>query len=139
MCSSSQILLIENDDDEAKIIELTLRDVRITNRLVHKVDVESALEYLRDKNQPRPCIILLNLNLPQMQTFKFIKAFKADDAMKKIPIIALISSENDKVVAESFKLEIAGFIEKPVDYKKFIEVARVLDIQWTLKRHQNED
>ena len=138
MLSSSQILLIENNDDDAKIVELTLRDVRITNTLVHKVDVESALEYLRDKNQPRPFIILLNLNLPQMQTFEFMKAFKADDSMKKIPIIALISSENDKIVAESFKLEIAGFIEKPVDYKKFIEVARALDIHWTLKGSQNE-
>ena len=138
MLSSSQILLIENNDDDAKIVELTLRDVRITNTLVHKVDVESALEYLRDKNQPKPCIILLNLNLPQMQTFEFMKAFKADDSMKKIPIIALISSENDRIVAESFKLDIAGFIEKPVDYKKFIEVARVLDIHWTLKGSQNE-
>lgn len=138
MLSSSQILLIENNDDDAKIVELTLRDVRITNTLVHKVDVESALEYLRDKNQPRPFIILLNLNLPQMQTFEFMKAFKADDSMKKIPIIALISSENDRIVAESFKLDIAGFIEKPVDYKKFIEVARVLDIHWTLKGSQNE-
>ena len=138
MLSSSQILLIENNDDDAKIVELTLRDVRITNTLVHKVDVESALEYLRDKNQPKPCIILLNLNLPQMQTFEFMKAFKADDAMKKIPIIALISSENDRIVAESFKLDIAGFIEKPVDYKKFIEVARALDIHWTLRGSQNE-
>ena len=138
MLSSSQILLIENNDDDAKIVELTLRDVRITNTLVHKVDVESALEYLRDKNQPRPFIILLNLNLPQMQTFEFMKAFKADDSMKKIPIIALISSENDRIVAESFKLDIAGFIEKPVDYKKFIEVARALDIHWTLRGSQNE-
>lgn len=139
MISSSQILLIENNDDDAKVVELTLRNVRITNELVRKVDVESALEYLRCKKQDKPCLILMDMNLPQMQIFEFMKVFKADHSIDKIPIIALISSENDKIVAESFDLDIAGFIEKPVDYKKFIEAVRALDIRWTLKKSVDED
>lgn len=139
MIRSSQILLIENNDDDAKVVELTLSDVRITNELVRKVDIESALEYLRGKKQDKPCLILLDLNLPQMQTFEFMKAFKADRSVKEIPVIALISSEDEKIVAESVKLDIAGFIEKPIDYKKFIEAVRTLDIRWTLKKSIDDD
>jgi PleD family two-component response regulator len=68
-----------------------------------------------------------------------MKIFKADRNINKIPIIALISSEDDKIVAESFKLDIAGFIEKPIDYKKFIEAVRALDIRWILKKSIDDD
>jgi CheY-like chemotaxis protein len=139
MIRSSQVLLIENNYDDAKVVELALSEVRITNELVRKVDIESALEYLRGKKQDKPCLILLDLNLPQMQTFEFMKIFKADRNINKIPIIALISSEDDKIVAESFKLDIAGFIEKPIDYKKFIEAVRALDIRWILKKSIDDD
>jgi len=133
------ILLVEDDNVDAMITRRALNELKITNQLVHKVDGEDALEYLRDPTNKKPCVILLDLNMPRMNGFEFLKIVKVDDALKRIPVVVLTTSTDDRNVVESFNLHVAGYIVKPVDYKQFIEAMRTLDMYWTLSKRRKMD
>ena len=93
---------------------------------------EEALEYLRDRSNKKPCIILLDLNMPKMNGIEFMKIVKDNDVLKTIPVVVLTTSQEEQDVVESFKLSVAGYIVKPVDYKKFVEAIRTVALYWTL-------
>lgn len=133
MNSSKPILLIDNNEGNSKDIKTILNEIHVTNALVLKTNIDEAYEYLRDEQQPKPCVVLLDMNLPRMGAFEFIKTLKADQILKRIPIIVLTSSETNGEVAQSSGLDIADHISKPFDYKQFIEAMRGLDIHWSLQ------
>ena len=132
MRNSKPMLLVEDDRVDAMTVERAVKDLKITNQLVHTVNGEEGLEYLRSESNKKPCLILLDLNMPKMNGIEFLKIVKADDVLKKIPVVVLTTSEEEQDVVESFKLSVAGYMVKSVDYKKFVEVIRTIDLYWTL-------
>jgi CheY-like chemotaxis protein len=132
MRSSKPILLVEDDTVDAMTVERSFKELRITNELIHRVDGEDALNYLRRDNSQIPCIVLLDLNMPKMNGIEFLKIVKNDELLKKIPVIVLTTSKEEQDKVESFKLSVAGYILKAVDYKKFVETIRMIDLYWTL-------
>lgn len=128
------ILLVEDDDVDTLTTRRALNDLKVTNKLIHTLDGEEALEYLRDGGNTKPCVILLDLNMPRINGFEFLKITKADDMLKIIPVVVLTTSEVNEDVVDSFGLGVAGYIVKPVDYKQFVEAMRTLDMYWTLNR-----
>ncbi|MEN6384965.1 MAG: response regulator [Phycisphaerales bacterium] len=128
------ILLVDDDDVDAIITQRAINDLKITNELIRKVDGEDALEYLKDANNPRPCVILLDLNMPRMNGFEFLKIVKKDDDLKRIPIAVLTTSDVDQNIIDSFNLGVAGYIVKPVDYKQFLEAMKTINMYWTLSQ-----
>ena len=111
-----------------------LDEVKVTNELIHKIDGEDALEYLRDEGNQKPCVILLDLNMPRINGFEFLKIVKADDVLKKIPVIVLTTSDSDEGAVESYDLGVAGYIVKPVSYQRFVEAIKTVNMYWTLSR-----
>jgi CheY-like chemotaxis protein len=134
MQSSKPILLLEDDNIDAMTVKRALKDLKTVNPVVHVINGEEGLEYLRDENNERPCIILLDLNMPKMNGIEFLKAVKADEQLRKIPAVVLTTSRNDRDIVESFNLSVAGYMLKPVDYKQFVETIRAIDIYWRLSR-----
>jgi DNA-binding NarL/FixJ family response regulator len=128
------ILLIEDDDVDVMTVNRALRDSKVTNQLVSIGDGEEAIEYLRDESATKPCIVLLDLNMPKMDGAEFLKIVKADKALKKIPVVILTTSNSDRDVIESFELGAAGYMVKSVDYEKFVETIRAIDQYWTLSK-----
>ena len=137
MRNSKPILLVEDDRVDAMTVKRALKDLKITNQLVHKLNGEEALEYLRDNGNKKPCVILLDLNMPRMNGIEFLKIIKADDELKKIPVVVLTTSREEQDKVESFKLSVAGYMLKSVDYKKFVETIRTINIYWTLSELPN--
>lgn len=132
------ILLVEDDSVDAMTVKRALKDLKVTNQLVHTLNGEEALNHLRtERNGSRPCIILLDLNMPKMNGVEFLKVAKADDSLRLIPVVVLTTSKEDRDVIESFKLGVAGYMVKPVDYNKFVEAMRTIDIYWTLSELPN--
>ncbi|GAI29311.1 unnamed protein product, partial [marine sediment metagenome] len=111
----------------------------VTNKLIRKIDGEDALNYLKDANNLEPCIILLDLNMPRMNGFEFLKIAKADTTLRKIPVVVLTTSDADESIVESYDLGVAGYIVKPVNYKQFVEAVKTLVMYWTLSRLPNND
>jgi CheY-like chemotaxis protein len=134
MQNSKPILLIEDDDVDVMTVNRALRDSKVTNQLVSIGDGEEAIEYLREESATKPSIILLDLNMPKMDGAEFLKIVKADNALKKIPVVILTTSNSDRDVTESFELGAAGYMVKSVDYEKFVETIRAIDQYWTLSK-----
>jgi DNA-binding NarL/FixJ family response regulator len=72
--------------------------------------------------------------MPKMDGAEFLKIVKADKALKKIPVVILTTSNSDRDVIESFELGAAGYMVKSVDYEKFVETIKAIDMYWTLSR-----
>jgi CheY-like chemotaxis protein len=132
MRSSKPVLLVEDDNIDAMTVKRAFKDLNVTNQLVITVNGQEALDYLRTKNNRKPCVILLDLNMPKMNGIEFLKITKADEALKKIPVVVLTTSEEEQDIVESFNLSVAGYMVKAVNYKKFVEAIRTINLYWTL-------
>jgi len=124
--------LVEDDQVDAMTVERAIHDLNIGNTLIHVSNGEQALDYLMAPQSPMPCLILLDLNMPRMNGIEFLDAIHHDDRLKLIPVIVLTSSEDEQDKLKSFRMGIAGYMLKPVDYKQFVDVIRTIDIFWTV-------
>jgi len=124
------ILLVEDDAVDVMTIKRALKDVGTQNGIIHFVNGEQALGYLRGENHEEPCIIILDLNMPRMNGLEFLKILKAEPAMKKIPVVVLTTSKNEKDVIESFENCVAGYMVKPADYERFVDIVKVISGYW---------
>jgi CheY-like chemotaxis protein len=134
MRSSKPILLVEDDTVDVMTVKRALKDIHVTSELVPARDGEEALAYLRDDENAKPCVILLDLNMPRMNGTEFMRIAKADEALRRIPIIVLTTSNSDQDISRSFELGAAGYMVKSVDYKKFMEIIKTIDLYWTLSK-----
>ncbi len=132
MRDSRPVLLVEDDTIDAMTVRRAFRDLNVTNALVHVTNGEEALDRLHDETSDKPCLILLDLNMPRMNGIEFLAVAKADRALKRIPVIVLTTSGEERDVVESFRLNAAGYIIKPVDYRSFVAAIRTIDMYWTL-------
>jgi CheY-like chemotaxis protein len=124
------ILLVEDDSVDALTVKRAMRDLNITNSVTHSVDGEEAIKYLADPNTDKPFVILLDLNMPKMSGIEFLKIIKADANLKTIPVIVLTTSKEKRDVLECFELGAAGYMVKPVDYEKFVEILGKVMLYW---------
>ena len=134
MRGSKPILLVEDDPVDTMTVKRAFEQLKVANPLVCLVNGEQALEYLRSESSEEPCVILLDLNMPKMNGIEFLKIAKADNVLKKIPVVVLTVSKEEQDIVEIFKLGVAGYIVKPVDYKKFVEAIEIIEVYWTLSR-----
>ncbi len=132
MKNAKPILLVEDDKVDSMTIKRALREIKVTNRLDVASNGEEALEFLRDGKNEKPGIILLDLNMPKMNGIEFLKVVKQDEVLKTIPVVVLTTSKEDQDRVESFKLSVAGYMIKPVDYLQFVEVMKTINLYWTL-------
>jgi len=133
------ILLVEDDQVDAMTVQRALRDINVTNRLDIVGDGEEALAFLRDPENERPCIILLDLNMPRMTGIEFLQVAKQDEALRRIPVVVLTASTEEQDKVDSFNLSVAGYMVKPVGYQQFVEVVKTIDLYWTLSELPPEE
>ncbi|MBN9132457.1 MAG: two-component system response regulator [Nitrosomonadales bacterium SCN 54-20] len=126
------ILLVEDDQVDKMTVVRALKEIHVTNPLVHRENGEEAVHYLQDPANEKPCIILLDLNMPIMNGLEFLKMIKNNDKLKHIPTVVLTTSEEQQDKINSFDLGVAGYMAKPVDYRQFVEVMRSIDAYWTI-------
>jgi CheY-like chemotaxis protein len=139
MRNNIPVLLVDDDQVDIMTVQRAFKVNNIINPLHVVNNGQEALDYLNHRGKyssteqyPDPGIILLDLNMPVMNGIEFLKVVKQDQRLKKTPVIVLTTSreENDRV--ESFNLSVAGYIIKPVEFEKFVEAVRVLNVYWTL-------
>lgn len=129
------IMLVEDDLGDQKIIKMSLREQRITNTPIVVSNAEEAIDYLKknkeeDRKEALPDLILLDLNMPGMGGKEFLRQIKTDLVLETIPVVILTTSDSDKDILESFRLQAAGYIKKPVSITDFQEVMRTLTDYW---------
>ena len=129
--SSRPILLVEDDQVDVMTVKRALKDIDVTNPVVSLENGGEALKYLRDVESTTPCIILLDLNMPIMNGIEFLQVAKNDAQLKLIPVVVLTTSRERQDRLNSFELGVAGYMVKPVNYLRFVEVMRSIDAYWT--------
>jgi len=131
------ILLVEDDEVDTMTVKRSLKDIHVHNSLITVSNGEEALDYLRDEQHQRPCIILLDINMPKMNGIEFLTVAKNDDKLKKIPVIVLTTSKEEQDKLDSFELGVAGYMIKPCTYEKFLELLRTINGYWTVSELPN--
>lgn len=126
------ILLVEDDQIDTMTVKRALKELHVANPLAHVENGEAALAHLHDPGKGRPCLILLDLNMPVMGGIEFLRAVKGEAGLKRIPVVVLTTSEEQQDKVESFDLGVAGYMRKPVDYQQFVETIRTIDAYWTV-------
>ncbi|MGF6267268.1 CheY-like chemotaxis protein [Paraburkholderia youngii] len=126
------ILVVEDDDVDVMTIRRALKEIHVVNPVIREENGERAIQYLRNSESEMPCIILLDLNMPVMNGIEFLQVVKSDPYLKRIPVVVLTTSEEQQDKVNSFNFSVAGYMAKPVDYRRFVEVMRSIDLYWSL-------
>ena len=126
------ILLVEDDRVDALTVKRAVKDLNIINPLVIAANGEDALEYLRNPDNQMPAFILLDLNMPRMNGLEFLAIIKEDESLRRIPVIVLTTSGEQRDRVESFDQSVAGYMVKPVQYHDFLETMRSIHIYWEM-------
>lgn len=129
------VLLVEDEPADAQLTRLAFEEGRLLVDMHHVLDGVEALEFLRRSTPahaeaPRPDIILLDLNMPRMNGREFLAEVKADEALRRIPVIVLTTSDVERDVVQSYELGAAGYVIKPVDMDQFVNVVRGIEHYW---------
>lgn len=132
MKGEKPILLIEDDKVDVLTVRRALREANVTNTLYVASNGEEALTFLREHPHERPGIILLDLNMPRMNGIEFLGAIKADNQLKTIPVVVLTTSNEDRDRFQAFQYSAAGYMVKPVEYGKFVEMMKIIHGYWTI-------
>jgi two-component system response regulator len=125
-----EILLVEDNMDDANLTIRTLHKHRLTNNLLHVQDGEEALNYLFDENNKMPKIILLDLKMPKVDGIEVLRKLKSDPDRKKVPVVVLTSSKEEQDIFESYNLGVNAYIVKPVDFDQFVKAVSDLGLFW---------
>lgn len=133
------ILIVEDDEEDALLATKALRDFRLTNRIYVVPDGLAALnflfckgEYEHRRQNDRPQLILLDLRLPKVDGIEVLRQVKADPRTHSIPVIVLTVSSRDRDVLSSQRLGADAYIVKPVDFQNLSGVTPQLSLQWAL-------
>jgi two-component system, chemotaxis family, response regulator Rcp1 len=129
-----EILLIEDNAGDARLAREALRDGKVANNLSWVADGVEALAYLRREGKhesaPRPDLILLDLNLPRKDGREVLSEIKADDKLKRIPVVILTTSQAEEDILKAYHLNANCYISKPVDLDQFIKVVKCIEDFW---------
>lgn len=132
MRNQKPILLVEDDTVDAMTLQRAMKEIKVTNRIERATNGEEALAYLRDESNERPCLILLDLNMPKMNGIEFLEERYKHQELKTIPVVVLTTSKDDGDKLDSFQLDIAGYMIKPVDYHKFVDTMKIINMYFTI-------
>lgn len=133
------VLLVEDNPDDAELTRQAFRRARITNRVVLVGDGAEALDYLYctgrfagRRIEERPHLVLLDLELPKISGMEVLKRIKADERTRSIPVAVLTGSQDEHVSEECQRKGAYTFIAKPVDFLSLAQATRRLNLCWAL-------
>jgi two-component system, chemotaxis family, response regulator Rcp1 len=132
--SPIDILLVEDNPGDVRLTVEALKEGKVRNRLSVVEDGVEALAFLRQEGKyadaPRPDVILLDLNLPRKDGRVVLAEIKADEGLRRIPVVVLTTSSSEQDILRSYDLHANCYITKPVDLEQFIEVVKGIEDFW---------
>jgi len=134
-----EILLIEDNPEEAELTIRSLRKYNLANKLLHIDDGAEALDvifskgkYAGNKNPLHPKLILLDLKLPKVDGLEILRQIKSNEETKVIPVVVLTSSKEETDIIESYRLGVNSYIVKPVNFDSFTKSVSDLGLYWVI-------
>jgi two-component system response regulator len=139
MSHEVEILLVEDSAEDAELTIRALRRSKIANEIRVAEDGAEALDFLfcRGAHKDRtfvhpPRLVLLDLKLPKISGMEVLRAIRADERTKIIPVVVLTSSREERDVIDGYKLGVNAYVQKLVDFEQFSETVRQIGMFWML-------
>lgn len=135
--SPVEILLVEDNPNDAELSLYALRKFKIANSVHHARDGAEALDYLFGGDAPGgavqiPRLILLDLKLPKVDGLEVLRRLKSHPETRPVPVVVLTSSREERDIVESYNLGVNSYIVKPIDFEQFTEAVRDVGFYWLL-------
>jgi two-component system response regulator len=137
MNRANTILLVEDNADDEELTLRAFKRSKVLNRVEVVRDGVEALDYLfatgvHAERDPKalPAVILLDLKLPKLGGLEVLRRVRADERTRRIPVVVLTSSNEEKDILSSYGLGANSFVRKPVDFAQFMEAAQQLGMYW---------
>lgn len=134
-----EILLVEDNENDAELAMRALRKHNLTNRVVHVKDGAEALDfifatgvYAHRHVENGPKVVLLDLKLPKVDGLEVLKRIKADTRTRIIPVVMMTSSNEESDLIESYKYGVNSYIVKPVEFETFVSAVSEVGYYWML-------
>lgn len=134
-----EILLVEDNPTDAELTIRALKKKNLANNLVWVKDGAEALDFLfatgeyADRSEEElPKLVLLDLRMPKVDGLEVLQRIKAEERTRRIPVVVLTSSKEDKDIVESYKLGVNSYVSKPVEFDEFTEAVSTLGLYWIL-------
>ena len=135
--SHIEVLLIEDNPDDAKLTIRALKKENLANNLIHLKDGAEALDFIFAEGEfagrdatCKPRVILLDLKMPKVNGMEVLERVKSDPATKAIPVVILTSSDEDPDIKKCYALGANSYIVKPVDFTNFAKAIAELGFYW---------
>lgn len=128
------IVMIEDDDGHARLIERNIRRAGVTNEIVPLTNGHAALEFLLGEdgsgtvNSRRALLVLLDLNLPDMSGVDILQKIKTNTHLKRTPVVVLTTTDDEREIQRCYDLGANVYITKPVNYESFANAIRQLGL-----------
>ena len=137
MSSPVKIIMIEDDEGHARLIEKNIRRAGVNNEIVGFTDGSSAMEYLFGSDRKAaevngPLLIMLDLNLPDMTGAEILKRIKEDEDLKRSPVVVLTTTDDRQEIQRCYDLGCNVYITKPLNYDNFAHAIRQLGLFFTV-------
>lgn len=131
--STVELLMVDDDELDVELFERSLKAQKIANPMYHCENGEDALEFLRHRvreNIKNPLVVLMDINMPKMGGIECVRQIRADDDLKSTIVFILTTSDDDRDVLESYKLNVAGYLVKGKLGDSFVDGVTLLDRFW---------
>jgi CheY-like chemotaxis protein len=128
------ILMAEDDQGHASLVQRNLRRAGIANEIVHTTDGQAALDYVRcegayaNRTLNGPLLLLLDINMPRMDGVQVLRQIKATEETAKIPVIMLTTTDDPREVERCYQIGCSVYITKPVEYDAFVDAVQRLGL-----------
>jgi len=143
MIKKNVILLVEDNADDEELTRIAFEQSNILNRMEVARDGAEALDYLyatgawAGRPEGNPSLVLLDLKLPKIDGLEVLRRLRADPRTKRIPVVILTSSVEERDMISGYDLGCNSYIRKPVDFIQFIEAVRQLGLYWLVLNEQS--
>ena len=124
------IVMIEDDEGHARLIERNLKRAGLMNEVRHFTDGTAAMEHLLGPGRPAgsPLLILLDLNLPDMSGIDILARIKDDAELRAAPVVVLTTTDDEREIRRCYELGCNVYVTKPVNYETFAQAIRQLGL-----------
>ena len=131
-----ELVLVEDDDNDAELIARTLRKHNLANQIVRLKDGVEAMDFLfaQGSKAPNstPRVVLLDLKLPRVDGIEVLRRMKSDDRTKSIPVVMLTSSNQERDIKTAYELGVNSFVTKPIKFEEFAKVISEMGMYWLM-------
>jgi two-component system, chemotaxis family, response regulator Rcp1 len=129
-----EILLVEDSPADVRLTREALKEARVRNNVNVAVDGVEAMDFLHKRGKhasaPTPDLILLDLNLPRKDGREVLEEIKRADALRRIPVVVLTTSQAERDILNSYQLNANAYVTKPVDLEQFLAAVKSIEGFW---------